>query len=304
MSFYRKIDVKVHNDVKFRSLSDKAKLLWFTLITFPDLTAVGAMKFTISGMAEFMKWDIKAFREAFLEVLSKGMIQYDENANFLCFPNFIKYNMPENPNVVKSWVKLEGMLPECSLKDKYLQSVKVFMEGFSKAFAEAMPKGLLKDPPKGYVETETETETEIKALPKIQNIKTQNHSRFSEFYDLYPKHVNRAAAQKSWDKYKFTPDQQEEIIAALKKQLVGDNFSDDKKFIAGPEVWLNNKRWEDEIIPKKGNRKTHSPAKPPNITDEDWQFYLRFKKEPYGTMEQNERFDSILKQIGAIQCQA
>lgn len=48
------------------------------------------------------------------------------------------------------------------------------------------------------------------------------------------------------------------------------------------------------------NHKPSLPAKPQNITDEDWQFYLRFKKEPYGTMEQNERFDLILKQIGAV----
>lgn len=144
MSFYRKIDVRVHNDLKFRALSDIGKLLWFTLITFPDLTGLGCMRFTEAGMAENMGWPLKDFKKAFQEVLAEDMVKYDPESKFLCFPNFIKYNQPENPNVVKSWGKLEGLLPECELKDLYIHSVKAFVEDIGKGFGEAFPEGLLK----------------------------------------------------------------------------------------------------------------------------------------------------------------
>ena len=171
MSFYRKIDVRVHNDYKFRQLSGDAKLLWFTLITTPDLTGLGCMRFSEAGMAEFMGWSLKDFQKAFREVLGQDMIKYDPDAKFLCFPNFIKYNQPENPNVVKSWGKLEGMLPECEMKVMYLHTVKAFVEVIGKGFGEAFPKGLLKGMAnqKQKQKQNTETETELKEEKPIVN---------------------------------------------------------------------------------------------------------------------------------------
>ena len=64
---YRKIDVRIHNDFKYRQLSDKAKLLFLTILTHPQLTSIGAMKATQAGLAEEMGWELKAFREAFRE---------------------------------------------------------------------------------------------------------------------------------------------------------------------------------------------------------------------------------------------
>jgi hypothetical protein len=162
MSWYRKIDIRIHNDFKYRALSDTAKLLWFTLLTFPELTPFGCMRFSEAGMAEHLGWSLKDFQKAFQEVLTKGMVRYDEKAKFLCLPNFIKYNQPENPNVVKSWGKLDGFLPECDLKVMYMHSVKAFVEGIGKGFGEAFPKGLLKGIPKGMANQEQEQEQEQK----------------------------------------------------------------------------------------------------------------------------------------------
>lgn len=41
------------------------------------------------------------------------------------------------------------------------------------------------------------------------------------------------------------------------------------------------------------------PSRPPNISPDDWNFYQKFKAQPYGTMEQVEKFDKIKSQIGA-----
>ena len=59
MSRYRKIDPRIWNDKKFRSLSDRAKLLFFMLLTHPSMTALGAMRATLPGLASEMGWTSK-----------------------------------------------------------------------------------------------------------------------------------------------------------------------------------------------------------------------------------------------------
>lgn len=146
MARYRKIDVRIWNDAKFRGLSDRGKLAFLFLLTHPNMTSLGAMRATVPGLASELEWPEKAFREAFREALSKGMAKHDETACFVGLPNFIKYNPPESPNVVKNWAECVDLIPECEAKDVLLQHVKDLMQGFSegflKALGEALPKGM------------------------------------------------------------------------------------------------------------------------------------------------------------------
>ncbi|GGD57993.1 hypothetical protein [Pseudoxanthomonas indica] len=146
MSRYRKIDPRIWNDAKFNSLTDDAKLAFFMLLTHPGMTALGAMRATVPGLAAEMKWTPEAFGEAFGEACSKGMAEHDESACLIALPNFLRYNPPESPNVVKAWVGAIDLLPECRLKTIVLQRAGAFAggmsEAFGKAFAEAFPKAM------------------------------------------------------------------------------------------------------------------------------------------------------------------
>lgn len=64
MSRYRKIDVRIWNDAKFRDLSDNAKLVFFFLLIHPNITALGAMRATIAGLAAEFIWDFEAFAKS------------------------------------------------------------------------------------------------------------------------------------------------------------------------------------------------------------------------------------------------
>jgi len=55
------------------------------LLTHPHMTAVGAMRATIQGLAAEIGWSEKAFREAFGEGLKKGMVKVDFEASFLAY---------------------------------------------------------------------------------------------------------------------------------------------------------------------------------------------------------------------------
>lgn len=163
MAHYRKIDTRIWNDAKFRGLSDAGKLCFIFVLTHPHLTALGAMRATVAGLAEELGWKPEAFREAFREALSKGLLKHDPKACFVWVPNFLKYNGPESPNVVRSWVSALDLLPECNLKSELLQHVKDFTEGLTEGFQKALPEAFAKGMP--YQEQEQEQEQDKEKTP-------------------------------------------------------------------------------------------------------------------------------------------
>ena len=98
------------------------------------------------ALAEELGWSIEGFREAFAELLAKGLVKADLSARVVWVPNAMKYNPPENPNVVKSWRTAWDEISECALKTEARERLQDFTkglgEGFAKAFGEGCAKGL------------------------------------------------------------------------------------------------------------------------------------------------------------------
>ena len=142
MAHYRKIDPRMWNDEKFRTLSTEGKLAFVLLLTHPHMTALGAMRATIPGLAAELGG--KGFAEAFREVFAKGLAKHDEKASCVYLPRFLKYNKPESPNVVKAWAHSIDLIPECHLKSELIQEVKGFAEALPEAFGKALPEAFAK----------------------------------------------------------------------------------------------------------------------------------------------------------------
>ena len=75
---------------------------------------------------------------------------------------------------------------------------------------------------------------------------------FNEFWSLYPRKVNKAVARKSWQR--LTEAQQ--LMAAKAISVHCDYWKVKEielEFIPHASTWLNQERWEDEIViePKK-----------------------------------------------------
>ncbi|MDI7921748.1 hypothetical protein [Ferirhizobium litorale] len=134
---YRKIDTRIWNDAKFRTLNEDGKLAFFLLLTHPGMTSLGALPVHPAGLAHTLKWLPERFMEALAEPIAKGMVEVDEDEGMLCLPNFIRYNPPENPNVVKAWASSADMLPECAMKTRTLSRAYASLKGRSKSFEEA-----------------------------------------------------------------------------------------------------------------------------------------------------------------------
>lgn len=147
MGRYRKIDTRMWADAKFRALSSpppNGKYLWIALLTGPYTTNLpGLFRVGEMALAEELGWPLEGFREAFAELFREGLAKADWKARVVWIPNAIKYNPPENPNVVKGWRTSWDEVPECALKGEAYQRLKAFTkglgEGFGKAFLECCP---------------------------------------------------------------------------------------------------------------------------------------------------------------------
>ncbi|KAF1076240.1 hypothetical protein MKHDV_01261 [Halodesulfovibrio sp. MK-HDV] len=133
---YRKISVCIWNDAKFLALSHDAKLVVFFMLTHQDLTQLGALRATIPGLACELGMKLETFGKAFEEVLHQGIVEYDEKLLFW-FPNFLKHNLPESPNVVKSWHYGYRQLPETPLRSEILLGVRELVATLTQGFREA-----------------------------------------------------------------------------------------------------------------------------------------------------------------------
>ena len=168
MARYRKIDPRIWNDAKFSALSHEAQRAFFFVLTHPAMTALGAFRITREGMAAELGLAGKGFVEPFGELLEKGLVKYDESAFLLFVPNFLKYNPPENPNVIKSWEGSIDYLPECPLLAEVLAKASACAantDAGSKAFAktlgrvyETLSERYSKPLPKGMPKQEQEQE--------------------------------------------------------------------------------------------------------------------------------------------------
>lgn len=165
MARYRKVDSRIWNDEKFRQLSDNGKLAFLFLLTHPHMTGLGAMRSTMPGLAAEIGWSDRKWRSAFLESEQRGMAEADEIAAVVCLPNFLRYNGPESPNVVKSWSGALDLIPECELKRLTVERTVEFVERLPKAFRDALPDAFRKSMPNPYPEPEPEPEPEKDSAP-------------------------------------------------------------------------------------------------------------------------------------------
>lgn len=263
---YRKVDPRIWNDAKFMALSHHAKLVFFMLLTHPHLTMVGAMRGSVVGLAAELNVSVDVFDE----ILNIKLAEYDASACFIWLPNFIKYNVPESPNVVRAWGSAFDLLPECELKNKVFQTLasyaeglgKGFAEAFREAFTEASPKALAKTSPNQEQEQEQEQKEERTSVKSTDAAKAIRSWFDAEFWPAYPRKIAKAAALKVVERIKPDDSMRTRMVEAVKRQATSAQWTKDGgQFIPHASTWLNQRRWDDEPeLPVADSRQSASAA--------------------------------------------
>jgi hypothetical protein len=169
MSRYRTVHCQIWNDDKFPFTSDDCKLVWFHLRTTPFSTGIGIFKAPLPGLAAEIRWPLPRYSKAFREGLGKRFWKVDERFHVVFFPNHFKYSKPENPNVLKAWIKMYEDIPDCQLKCESIEQLKAFAKGWGKAF-ESLCQTLGVTFPKQEQEQEQEQEEKLLAQTSDESV--------------------------------------------------------------------------------------------------------------------------------------
>lgn len=102
-------------------------------------------------------------------------------------------------------------------------------------------------------DTDTDTDTNTKSYKSLSPSKMEHREiNFSEsflkWWNVYPKKTGKIAAYNSWRKMKLEPHF-EKLLAALEAQKISSKWLEEGgRFIPNPQTWLNQGRWEDEVL--------------------------------------------------------
>lgn len=77
-----------------------------------------------------------------------------------------------------------------------------------------------------------------------------DHPLFDKFWLVYPRHVNKQAAKKAFEKINPNEELLGIMLNAIEKQKQSAQWNENGgQYIPHPATWLNGHRWEDEVMP-------------------------------------------------------
>lgn len=138
---YRKVSTCTWADKKVRALSSllpSGQALFIMLMIGPQTTNIpGVQPVGRLAFAEMLDWEQEAFDKAFAEVYREGLAKADWKARFVFVPKAILHNLPQSPNVVKSWALTWERIPDCDLKREAWETIYAAMLELGDSFANA-----------------------------------------------------------------------------------------------------------------------------------------------------------------------
>lgn len=271
MARYRKIDVRMWNDRKFRELSDNGKLAFILLLTHPDTTQIGTIRTRVSNLADELGWQRDAMSHAIQEVTLNGMIDADEKAGLMVINNFLKYNAPSSPNAFKSWCELIDLMPECDLLDKHVARLKTFVDGLSVGMRNAIPNDLIDAIKDAMSRTNGQPcRTQEQDQEQEQDKEIHTHEHHPKAFETFAGRVCEKPVSlrtEAIEEELPLEEPKEQVSSASKKETVESQA--------------------------KREAKAQRLQKPEELTDEFWQDFLSYRKQKKAPV--TERVVSLLR---------
>ncbi len=130
----------------------------------------------------------------------------------------------------------------------------------------------------GQVGGDTVTGGDTEYQKPVVNVTQRNHlknciytERFGHFWSAYPRKVAKPAALKAFTALKPSEELTDSLITDCQQRLATGDWCD-KQYIPYPATYLNQKRWMDEITPKREqsngiNREGGKSARPLSAVD-------------------------------------
>jgi hypothetical protein len=105
-----------------------------------------------------------------------------------------------------------------------------------------------------------------KTINNTFNNTVNNKDYFSQFWDFYPRKAGKEAARKAWEKLQPNEELMTLIANNIQERIdKGEWRKDNKSYILHASTFLNQKRWEDEVLEKQ-----HEKSKSTDTAGSKW----------------------------------
>jgi calcineurin-like phosphoesterase family protein len=105
-----------------------------------------------------------------------------------------------------------------------------------------------------------------KTINNTFNNTVNNKDYFSQFWDFYPRKAGKEAARKAWNKLQPNEELMTLIANNIQERIdKGEWRKDNKSYILHASTFLNQKRWEDEVLEKQ-----HEKSKSTDTAGSKW----------------------------------
>jgi len=105
-----------------------------------------------------------------------------------------------------------------------------------------------------------------KTINNTINNTVNNKDYFSQFWDFYPRKAGKESARKAWEKLQPNEELMTLIANNIQERIdKGEWRKDNKSYILHASTFLNQKRWEDEVLEKQ-----HEKSKSTDTAGSKW----------------------------------
>ena len=105
-----------------------------------------------------------------------------------------------------------------------------------------------------------------KTINNTFNNTVNNKDYFSQFWDFYPRKAGKESARKAWNKLQPNEELMTLIANNIQERIdKGEWRKDNKSYILHASTFLNQKRWEDEVLEKQ-----HEKSKSTDTAGSKW----------------------------------
>lgn len=235
----------------------------------------------MEALAAEKRWTLDKYRAAFAEAVTAGFVKYDERAQVIFLPHFLKWNPPHNPNVLTGWAWQFEEIPSSPLKGEFYRQLQAslgeFGKGFDKAFAKAWPQQMPRQPqrqgegqgkeptPISVQCTEAPEGTFRQPVPaghrkKHEKMQTDYTPGFLSWWQTYPVDRRQSKSQcfAAWLHLGLEPRAAELVEKLVRlKQTQWDRA--DRQYIKTALPYLNSGRYDDDLVPLPGHTTRAAP---------------------------------------------
>jgi len=283
MSRWRKVPVPLWTRPAMRRLSTAARLLLLYLRTGPHSTSIpGLLAVGEGALAEELRWEPAEARQAMQELVETGMVRLDRETRVIWIPDVIDDDWPASSKVVEGWRSYWEEIPECALKAEaaarlrallaesptHLATFATFAVAPSDTVSHTVSHTVSDTVSAQEQEQEQESGAGIHTPPspprgagagdqsstssrqrKRKNTSEVVPAGFADFWNAYPRKIDKQDALKAWQKLAPNAELLRTILDALDLHKRSDQWTKDSgRYIPYPATWLNKRRWEAQLI--------------------------------------------------------